>query len=269
MPRSALFGVALPAAPNTAARGAAWTALWLGPTSWLLVATRAPQPPPISTARARRAQRRRRRAVRRDRGASAWTIAGAHAATVLAKGCPLDFHPRAFRPGTARRACSATSMRCSAGAPRRVHAAGRAELRARRVARAGRGRAVRLRRAAAAAIRPFGRGARPRRHASALRHPLGVGIPPDEPGYRGPPDSAAHAHSRTLSPSGVPRTEGYGYGHALRTAQDVLPAASNACPDPGDHLASTSASEVSLTLWLHIPPGGISTGLSVAARPSC
>ena len=29
----------------------------------------------------------------------AWTIAGPHAATVLAKGCPLDFHPRAFGEG--------------------------------------------------------------------------------------------------------------------------------------------------------------------------
>ena len=26
----------------------------------------------------------------------AWTIAGAHAATVLAKACPLDFHPHVF-----------------------------------------------------------------------------------------------------------------------------------------------------------------------------
>ena len=26
----------------------------------------------------------------------AWTIAGTHAATILAKACPLDFHPSAF-----------------------------------------------------------------------------------------------------------------------------------------------------------------------------
>jgi sarcosine oxidase subunit gamma len=30
----------------------------------------------------------------------AWTVAGQHAATVLAKHCPLDFHPRAFAEGT-------------------------------------------------------------------------------------------------------------------------------------------------------------------------
>ena len=30
----------------------------------------------------------------------AWRIAGAKAATVLAKSCPLDFHPLAFPPGT-------------------------------------------------------------------------------------------------------------------------------------------------------------------------
>jgi len=30
----------------------------------------------------------------------AWTVSGPHAATVLAKSCPLDFHPRAFAAGT-------------------------------------------------------------------------------------------------------------------------------------------------------------------------
>jgi hypothetical protein len=36
-----------------------------------------------------------------DVGASriAWTIAGTQAATILAKACPLDFHPRAFAEG--------------------------------------------------------------------------------------------------------------------------------------------------------------------------
>jgi len=95
-----LFGVALPTAPNTVARGTMWTALWLGPASWLLVPARGPQLPPafatareefnaaggalfdVSTARA------------------GWLIAGSQAATVLAKGCPLDFHSRAFPSGS-------------------------------------------------------------------------------------------------------------------------------------------------------------------------
>ena len=36
-----------------------------------------------------------------DVGASrvAWTVAGTQAATILAKACPLDFHPRAFAEG--------------------------------------------------------------------------------------------------------------------------------------------------------------------------
>src|SRR5580765_476963 len=34
-----LFGLALPDVPNTTERHGALTALWLGPTSWLLIAT--------------------------------------------------------------------------------------------------------------------------------------------------------------------------------------------------------------------------------------
>jgi sarcosine oxidase subunit gamma len=33
-------------------------------------------------------------------GRVAWTISGPRAVDVLAKGCPLDFHPRAFGPRT-------------------------------------------------------------------------------------------------------------------------------------------------------------------------
>jgi heterotetrameric sarcosine oxidase gamma subunit len=92
-----LFGVALPAAPNTAVRGDTWAALWQGPASWLAVAARgSPQPLPFAPARA---------ALNDADGAVfdvsvarvGWTIAGPRAATVLAKGCPLDFHPRTAR----------------------------------------------------------------------------------------------------------------------------------------------------------------------------
>ena len=95
-----LFGVALPTAPNTAARGDTWAALWQGPASWLVVAAREPpQPLPFAAARA----------ALNDAGGAVfdvsvarvgWTIAGPRAATVLAKGCPLDFHPRAFPAGS-------------------------------------------------------------------------------------------------------------------------------------------------------------------------
>jgi len=95
-----LFGVALPAAPNTIARGATWTALWLGPTSWLVVAAHEPRPP-FAFAAAREALIAAGGAVFDVTVARVgWTIAGPHAATVLAKGCPLDFHPRAFPVGS-------------------------------------------------------------------------------------------------------------------------------------------------------------------------
>lgn len=94
----AQLGVALPVAANATARSDRATALWLGPTSWLLVARESP----LSDFDARRD------ALNASGGALfdvtdarvAWTISGPLAATVLAKGCPLDFHPRAFASGT-------------------------------------------------------------------------------------------------------------------------------------------------------------------------
>ena len=93
----AQFGIALPAA-NATARSDRVTALWLGPTSWLLVGGQSP----LSDFEARRD------ALNATGGALfdvsdariAWTISGSHAATVLAKGCPLDFHLRTFQTGT-------------------------------------------------------------------------------------------------------------------------------------------------------------------------
>jgi sarcosine oxidase subunit gamma len=94
-----LFGLALPTAPNTTARHSTLTALWLGPTSWLLVASDAAALPDFAA---------KRDALAVAGGAlfdvtascAGWTIAGPRATTVLATGCPLDFHPRAFAAGT-------------------------------------------------------------------------------------------------------------------------------------------------------------------------
>ena len=93
-----MFDVTLPVAPNTSARTQSLTALWLGPASWLLVAAGKAAWVDFDA---------RRDALNAVGGALfdvtasrvAWTVAGAHAATVLAKGCPLDFHPRAFAEG--------------------------------------------------------------------------------------------------------------------------------------------------------------------------
>jgi sarcosine oxidase subunit gamma len=92
------FGIVLPRTPNTASRHGASTALWLGPTSWLLVAGAAPPPSDFA---ARRDALNAAGGALFDLAASrvAWTVAGPQAATVLAKGCPLDFHPRAFGAG--------------------------------------------------------------------------------------------------------------------------------------------------------------------------
>lgn len=93
------FGVHLPLRPNTLARSDALTALWLGPRSWLLVAGDAP---PLDHYPARRDAINAAGGALFDvsAGRVGWTVAGPRAADVLAKGCPLDLHPRAFAPGT-------------------------------------------------------------------------------------------------------------------------------------------------------------------------
>lgn len=94
-----LFGVALPLAPNTITTSDALTAVWLGPSSWLLLA--GSDSPLVEYAKMRDALNEVGGALF-DVSTSriAWTLSGARSANVLAKGCPLDFHPRAFAAGT-------------------------------------------------------------------------------------------------------------------------------------------------------------------------
>ena len=91
------FDITLPTTPNTAATTDALTALWLGPKSWLVVAGAAP----LTEFGQRRDALNAAGGALFDLSASrvAWTISGEAATTVLAKGCPLDFHPRAFAEG--------------------------------------------------------------------------------------------------------------------------------------------------------------------------
>ena len=93
------FGVTLPVVANATAKSDALSALWLGPTSWLLVAR---GPLPLVEFASRRDALNAAGGALFDVSASraAWTLTGPHAAKVLAKGCPLDFHPRAFAAGT-------------------------------------------------------------------------------------------------------------------------------------------------------------------------
>ena len=92
------FDVVLPTKPNTTARSDTLTALWLGPESWLLVAGAESSLTDFTE---------KRDAINQQGGALfdvsasrvAWTLAGPRAPDVLAKGCPLDFHPRVFAAG--------------------------------------------------------------------------------------------------------------------------------------------------------------------------
>jgi sarcosine oxidase, subunit gamma len=93
------FGLTLPVAPNTTAQFDSLTAFWLGPASWLVVASgNSTFADPDSVRDAFDAAGGALFDV--TTGRVAWTVAGAQAATVLAKACPLDFHVRAFAEGT-------------------------------------------------------------------------------------------------------------------------------------------------------------------------
>ncbi len=93
-----ILGLALPTEPNSTAASAGVTAFWLGPDEWLIAA--APERAAGLTTGLREALAGRHHAVL-DLGSARATIAvaGRHARDVLAKGCALDLHPRAFTPG--------------------------------------------------------------------------------------------------------------------------------------------------------------------------
>ena len=93
-----ILGLALPTEPNSTAASAGVTAFWLGPDEWLIAAAAARAAG--LAAGLREALAGRHHAVLDLSSARATiAVAGAHARDVLAKGCPLDLHPRAFTPG--------------------------------------------------------------------------------------------------------------------------------------------------------------------------
>jgi sarcosine oxidase subunit gamma len=99
------LGLPLPLEPDTVVRAGELTALWLGPDEWLLVG------PPGG---ARELENRIREAAGEepvsvtDVSAQRTTVlvAGASARDLLAHGCSLDLHPRAFGPGR----CAQTTL---------------------------------------------------------------------------------------------------------------------------------------------------------------
>ena len=92
------LGLSLPLEPNTVVRAGELTVLWLGPDEWLVVGAPDTQ----------RDLEQRIRAAAGDEHVSVTDVSaqrtillvsGARARDLLAHGCPLDLHPRAFGPG--------------------------------------------------------------------------------------------------------------------------------------------------------------------------
>lgn len=89
----------LPGEPNSTAARGDLVALWLGPDAWLL--TCPPGALAAHTGSVRKALSDVHAAVTDvSDGRVALRLAGPNARDVLAKGCPLDLHPRAFATGS-------------------------------------------------------------------------------------------------------------------------------------------------------------------------
>jgi sarcosine oxidase, subunit gamma len=97
------LGAALPLAPNTAVRSGAVDVLWMGPDEWLVVAPGGDRVVPRL-----RAATEGHHATVVDVSAQRTIVelSGSAAGEVLAKGCSLDLHPRAFGPGR----CAQTAL---------------------------------------------------------------------------------------------------------------------------------------------------------------
>ena len=92
-------GVDLPQEPNTVARAGELRALWLGPNEWLLVGP-AGRETELAPALAQALAGRHAGVTDVSEARTAIRVAGPRARALLAKGCPLDFHPRAFGIGS-------------------------------------------------------------------------------------------------------------------------------------------------------------------------
>ncbi|AQQ34177.1 MULTISPECIES: sarcosine oxidase subunit gamma [Burkholderia cepacia complex] len=94
-----VVGCLPPAAPNTVARGAEYDVLWLGPDEWL-VRSNGPVPAGVLEAKlAEAVQGSYAAAVDVGSGYTVVEISGERVRDVIARGCPLDLHPRVFKPG--------------------------------------------------------------------------------------------------------------------------------------------------------------------------
>ena len=90
-------GFDLPTAPNTVIGDERVAALWLAPDRWLVVSRR--EEPDRLEQRLAAAVGPAGAATDVSSGRTVVRIDGPNARDLLAKGCPLDLHPRAFTPG--------------------------------------------------------------------------------------------------------------------------------------------------------------------------
>lgn len=94
-----VVGCRPPSAPNTVARSAEYDVLWLGPDEWLVRSVGPVQAGVLEAKLAEAVQGSYAAAVDVGSGNTVVEISGTCVRDVLARGCPLDLHPRMFKPG--------------------------------------------------------------------------------------------------------------------------------------------------------------------------
>jgi sarcosine oxidase subunit gamma len=92
------LGLALPVEPNTVSYGDGKQALWLGPDEWLIVTPKDEQSA-VAVALVEALSGVFSSVTDITGGQTLITLSGKRARDVLAKGCSLDLHPRAFGEG--------------------------------------------------------------------------------------------------------------------------------------------------------------------------
>jgi len=95
---AAVTSLALPLQANTATLGAGRTMLWLGPDEWML-RCEAGQAAALEKSLREALAGQHFSVVEVGHGFTTLSAQGPGAGTLLSRGCPLDFHPRAFQAG--------------------------------------------------------------------------------------------------------------------------------------------------------------------------
>jgi len=95
---AAVTSLALPLQANTATVGAGRTLLWLGPDEWMLQCE-AGQAAALEKGLREALAGQHFSVVEVGHGFTTLSVQGPGAGALLSRGCPLDFHPRAFQAG--------------------------------------------------------------------------------------------------------------------------------------------------------------------------